>query len=142
MKELADILDDLRTAKEEKGLTYQDIADQTERNGEAVSVTSIRRVLAKDADPNAFRLKQTIIPIARVLLDDVDNLFVDEKEPGEIEILRQDIQYQVDTYLSDIIEERRTAYRWYRKYIKAIFILVVISLLLDCAFRSIGFIRY
>lgn len=63
------IIPKLREAKEVKGLSYQDISDITERNGEYVSVSSVKRVFSKDADLSNFRYNQTIRPIIRAVLD-------------------------------------------------------------------------
>lgn len=62
------IIPKLREAKEAKGLSYQDITDITEENGEYVSVSSVKRVFAKDSDVSNFRYNQTIRPIIRAVL--------------------------------------------------------------------------
>ena len=62
------IMSKLREAKEVKGMSYQDIADITELNGEAVSVSSVKRVFARDSDFNSFRYNQTMRPIIRAVL--------------------------------------------------------------------------
>lgn len=62
------IIPKLREAKEVKGLSYQDITDITEENGEYVSVSSVKRVFAKDSDVSNFRYNQTIRPIIRAVL--------------------------------------------------------------------------
>ena len=62
------IIPKLREAKEVKGLSYQDITDITEANGEYVSVSSVKRVFSKDADLSNFRYNQTIRPIIRAVL--------------------------------------------------------------------------
>lgn len=68
MNKIDNIIPKLREAKEAKGLSYQDISDITESNGECVSVSSVKRVLAKDADLSNFRYNQTIRPIIRAVL--------------------------------------------------------------------------
>jgi chromosome segregation ATPase len=68
-KIVENIIPKLREAKEAKGLSYQDISDITERNGEYVSVSSVKRVFSKDADLSNFRYNQTIRPIIRAVLD-------------------------------------------------------------------------
>lgn len=62
------IIEKLREAKEVKGLSYQDIADITEANGEYVSVSSVKRVFAKNSDISNFRYHQTIRPIVNAVL--------------------------------------------------------------------------
>ena len=69
MNRMADnIIEKLREAKEVKGLSYQDITDITEENGEYVSVSSVKRVFAKNSDISNFRYNQTIRPIVRAVL--------------------------------------------------------------------------
>lgn len=65
---LKEMLPKLREAKEAKGMSYQDISGITEENGEYVSVASVKRVFAKDADLSNFRYYQTIRPIIRAVL--------------------------------------------------------------------------
>jgi hypothetical protein len=67
-KTIENIIPKLREAKEAKGLSYQDITDITEENGEYVSVSSVKRVFAKDSDISSFRYNQTIRPIIRAVL--------------------------------------------------------------------------
>ena len=67
-KTIENIIPKLREAKEVKGLSYQDITDITEENGEYVSVSSVKRVFAKDSDISSFRYNQTIRPIIRAVL--------------------------------------------------------------------------
>lgn len=67
-KKIENIIPKLREAKEAKGLSYQDITDITEANGEYVSVSSVKRVFAKDSDISSFRYNQTIRPIIRAVL--------------------------------------------------------------------------
>ena len=67
-KIVENIIPKLREAKEAKGLSYQDISDITEANGEYVSVSSVKRVFSKDADISNFRYNQTIRPIIRAVL--------------------------------------------------------------------------
>lgn len=164
MSQNHDLLDRLRTAKEQRHYTYQDIVDLTERNGEAVSMTTVRRVFSEGAHLENFRFNQTVAPIARVLLDSGNEPV--ETERGEtapveeierlkseleqmrqherevIEKAQEGVQNQIDNYLGNIIEERNAAYRWYKKAIIIIAILVCASLILDLAFGSVGLIRY
>lgn len=68
MSEKQELLQKLRIAREAKGLSYQDIADITEENGEAVSLSTIKRIFQKDSDLEDFRYHQTVRPIIRAVL--------------------------------------------------------------------------
>lgn len=57
----------LREAKQRTGMTYEDIVAATERNGEAVSLSSVRRVLAAGASDADFKRETTLRPIANAL---------------------------------------------------------------------------
>lgn len=65
---IQDVLLKLREAKEAKFLSYQDIVDITEQNGEAVSLSTVKRIFSKDADISDFRYNQTIRPVVRAVL--------------------------------------------------------------------------
>ena len=60
----------LKHERIEQGMTYDDIAVATESLGTAVSSSSIRRVFADGSESREFRLETTLIPIAKVLLDE------------------------------------------------------------------------
>ena len=68
MEKVQDLLAKIKTAKEANGLSYQAIVDITEKNGEAVSLSTVKRVLQDGADIENFRYQQTILPIARAVL--------------------------------------------------------------------------
>lgn len=68
MNEKQELLAKLRIAKDAKALSYQDIADITEQNGEAVSLSTIKRIFQKDSDLEDFRYHQTIRPVVRAVL--------------------------------------------------------------------------
>jgi transcriptional regulator with XRE-family HTH domain len=61
-----EIIKDLRIVREQKGITYQQIADITEANGEAVSLSTIKKVFGGEYNHN-HSYEHTIRPIARAL---------------------------------------------------------------------------
>lgn len=63
-------IEKLRKAKEQKGYTYQRIVDESEKLGNAVSLSTVKRVFAPGADPAGFN-PATLHAIAQVL--DVDD---------------------------------------------------------------------
>lgn len=68
MSEKQELLAKLRTAKDAKALSYQDIADITEQNGEAVSLSTIKRIFQKESNLEDFRYHQTVRPVVRAVL--------------------------------------------------------------------------
>lgn len=59
-------IEKLRKSKEQKGYSYQRIADESEKLGNAVSLSTIKRVFAPGADPAGFN-PATLHAIAQVL---------------------------------------------------------------------------
>lgn len=68
MSEKQELMQKLRIAREAKGLSYQDIVDITEENGEAVSLSTVKRIFQKDSDLEDFRYHQTVRPVVRAVL--------------------------------------------------------------------------
>ena len=81
MVDKKELVEKLRAAKEAKSLSCQEIVDITEQNGEAVSMSTVRRVFSKDSDANDFRYKQTLRPIARAVLGIDEKLHPPEVRP-------------------------------------------------------------
>ena len=84
-----ELIEKLRAAKIVKHLSCQEIVDITEQNGEAVSMSTVRRVFGKDSNANDFRYKQTLWPIARAVLGIDEELHPPETRPT-IEQAEQD----------------------------------------------------
>lgn len=68
MAEGLELMEKLRDAKKAKNLSYQDIVDITEANGEAVSPSTVRRLFQEEAKLEDFRYHQTVRPIIRAVL--------------------------------------------------------------------------
>ena len=64
-------IEKLRSAKNRKGYSYQRIADESEKLGNAVSLSTVKRVFAPGADPSGFN-PVTLHAIAQVLGVDDD----------------------------------------------------------------------
>lgn len=73
----------LKAIKKDHELTLPRIQDLIEKNGEFVSMSSLRRVFAAGSENESFSYERTIIPIARALL-----LKTDEEDADKIEELR------------------------------------------------------
>lgn len=63
-----ELMDKLRVARKAKNLSYQDIVDITEANGEPVSPSTVRRIFQDEARLEDFRYHQTVRPIIRAVL--------------------------------------------------------------------------
>lgn len=89
MSEKQELLEKLRIAKDAKALSYQDIADITEQNGEAVSLSTVKRIFQKDADLEDFRYHQTVRPVVRAVL----GMDEETEKPAEKPTTEQAEQY-------------------------------------------------
>lgn len=82
-----ELIDELKALRIEKGMTYQDIADKTEENGEAVSLSTVKLVFS-DKRNHDHDYKSTILPIANVLMPPSDD------DTLEIKTLQTRLEYK------------------------------------------------
>lgn len=107
-----DLVLKLRQVKEEKNLSLSNILDMVERNGEYVSKSSLSRIFSDDSETQSFK-PETVLPIARVLLD-VDNLEdTDSLDEKALKVLLQyksnriaDLEQQIERLELDLSREK------------------------------------
>lgn len=127
---------ELKQLRQEQGLTYQDIVSQCEAHGEAVSLSTVKRVFAKGSESGFFRSDTTLRPIARVLRgpDGVLGAGEGNDTPGAAEAPRGALKSETEGF----IQELTTSLAWYRAALGAarrreramVFALVVLSVAL------------
>lgn len=76
-KKILKVIEDLKIAREKKGISYQEIANRTEANGEPVSLSTIKLVFSEKTKHN-HNYENVILPIANALAPD-DNDDIDIK---------------------------------------------------------------
>ena len=79
-----DTVERLRKVKKEQGLTVPNIIEMLEKRGYYLSEATVKRVFSENADPNSFKYRDTITPLADVLLD----FYCDQSGTDEIEALK------------------------------------------------------
>ena len=153
MEQDQELLSKLREAKEARGLSHQDIVDITEENGEAVSLSSVRRVFDKDAKIEDFRYKTTLRPIIRAVLGlDEENqppesrptLQQAEQDHTTIEALKALVEFKSDM-LNKAVDEYTATIKMYRRVVAVlslVCVLVLIALIADFSIGHLGWIRY
>ena len=72
-QKISAVIEQLKTVRQEKGLSYQDIVDKCAENEEYVSLSTVKRVFAAGSETASFKYDTTIQPIARVVLDLYEN---------------------------------------------------------------------
>lgn len=64
MNSMKEIIMELRQVREEKGLSYGDISDLLEQNGDHVSKSTISRIFSENSTDTNFSYDEIIRPIA------------------------------------------------------------------------------
>lgn len=88
-----EFIDELKALRKEKGISYQQIADETEANGEAVSLSTIKHVFS-DKYNHDHDWKNVLRPIANVLMppsedDDLETRALQTRLELNKEIIKQ-----------------------------------------------------
>lgn len=79
-----DTVERLRKVKKEQALTVANILEMLEKAGYYLSEATVKRVFSENADPNSFKYRDTIAPLADVLLD----FYNDQSGTGDVEALK------------------------------------------------------
>ena len=95
-----EFIDELKELRNEKGITYQQIADETEMNGEAVSLSTIKHVFS-DKYNHDHSWELVLRPIANVLMppnenDDLETRALQTRLELNKEIIKQ-LQARLET---------------------------------------------
>ena len=95
-----EFIEELKALRKEKGITYQQIADETEVNGEAVSLSTIKHVFS-DKYSHDHDWKTVLRPIANVLMpptedDDLETRALQTRIELNKEIIKQ-LQERLET---------------------------------------------
>ena len=79
-----DTVERLRKVKKEQALTIPNILDMLEKKGYYLSEATVKRVFSENADADSFKYRDTIVPLADVLLD----FYNDQSGTNELEALK------------------------------------------------------
>ena len=84
----------LKKVRQEKHLSFNDILDLMEENGDYLSKSTLSRVFAEGSEDISFRYDETIRPIANALLD-INNLEPDASVniPALVEVVQQNERF-------------------------------------------------
>lgn len=87
-----DVILKLKEVREEKGLSYNEILDLMEKNGEYLSKSTLSRVFAEGSEEIKFRYEDTIRPIANALLD-IET--IEETDDMDIRAMKSLLKYKI-----------------------------------------------
>lgn len=109
MTNTKDIIVKLKEVREEKGLSYGDILDLMEKNGDFLSKSTISRVFGDGSEELSFRYEETIRPIAKALLD-IEN--IEDDDDMDIKAMKSLLRYKIQRIeeLEQQIEHLKTTF--------------------------------
>ena len=81
MTNIKELITRLKEVREEKQLSYGDIIELMEKNGDYIAKSTLSRVFAEGSEDLSFKFEETLKPIANAILDidtieDTDNMDV------------------------------------------------------------------
>lgn len=117
MTNTKDIILKLKEVRQEKGLSFNDILNLMESNGDYLSKSTLSRVFADGSEESSFKYEETIRPIANALLDietieDTDNMDVQAMKSllkYKIRVI-EDLEHTIESLKADINAEKVKAH--------------------------------
>ena len=110
-KKIADIISKLKRVREENGLSYQKIVELVEKNGDYVSLSTVKRVFEDGSESYGFQFENTLKPIANAVLGIYSD--TDIVSASEVDALKSIVAYKSDriTELEARLERTEDSYR-------------------------------
>lgn len=93
MTNTKDIILKLKEVKEEKGLSYGDILDLMEKNGDFISKSTLSRLFAEGSEDETFNYEGTIRPVAKALLDIED---IEAGDTTDTKAMKSLLKYKIE----------------------------------------------
>lgn len=146
----------LKQVRDERGITYEDIVDGVEKNGDSVSLSTVRKIFADGSEDEISVKWSTIQPVGYFLLG------IDETESynpanarmyfEQIDALKVGLSHaeKENSLLRDMITEKTKAIAHFQKQIKyyriyicitIVIVLALTYLLIDANLPNMGFFR-
>lgn len=117
------VLRQLKTLRKTKNISYQNIVDGTEKTGEAVSMSTVKRVFAESSKASDFRYNTTLRPIVRFVMGidgDLDEPHTFEEAKANSEALASVVDLK-DTMIMRLEQENarsRADFEQQKEYLK------------------------
>lgn len=113
MTNTREIILKLKEVREEKGLSYGDILELMEKQGDFVSKSTLSRLFAEGSEDCSFKYEETIRPIAKALLDietieDTDNMDVQAMKSllkYKMQLIG-DLESKIEALTNDLTKEK------------------------------------
>ena len=110
-EKIANIITQLKKVREENGLSYAKIQEMVEKNGDYVSISTIKRVFEDGSESYGYQFENTLKPIATAVLG--INNETEVATISEIDALKAIVSYKSDrvTELEARLERTEESYR-------------------------------
>lgn len=95
-RKIAEIITKLKKVREEEGLSYQRILELVEKNGEYVSLSTVKRVFEDGSEAYGFQYENTLKPIANAVLGIYEQTETANVTANEVDALKAIIEYKSD----------------------------------------------
>ena len=105
MTKTKDIIIELKEVRERKGLSFTNILDLIEQNGDYLSKSTLSRVFADGSEEMSFKYEETIRPIAKALLD-IETL--EDTDSMDVKAMKSLLKYKISR-IEELEEELRQA---------------------------------
>lgn len=92
MTNTKDLIIKLKEVRDEKGLSYTDILNLMEKNGDFLARSTISRVFSEGSEDLSFKYEETIRPIAKALLD-IEN--IEDYDTMDTQAMKLLLQYKL-----------------------------------------------
>lgn len=92
----SELIKEIKWIKKRDEITYPRIQEKLEKNGYFISMSTLRRVFAEGSEDVNFNYENTLLPIARVLMDFTQEPIREEPDAEEINGLRAIIRVQTE----------------------------------------------
>lgn len=92
MTNTRDIILKLKEVRDNRGLSYTDILNMLEKNGDFLARSTISRIFSEGSEDLSFRYEETIRPIAKALLD-IET--IEDDDTDDVQAIKSILKYKI-----------------------------------------------
>lgn len=104
MTNTREIILKLKEVREEKGLSYGDILEIMEKQGDFLSKSTLSRLFAEGSENSSFKYEETIRPVAKALLD-IET--IEDTDDMDVQAMKSLLKYKIQ--LIEDLEKKNEA---------------------------------
>ena len=109
MTNTRDIILKLKEVRDNRGLSYTDILNLMEKNGDFLARSTISRIFSEGSEDLSFRYEETIRPIANALLD-IET--IEDDDTDDVQAIKSILKYKIKRIeeLEALVKEQKIKY--------------------------------